>query len=274
MGGWGGWWRGLYYNNTDFSGRALSRLDGTVNLDWAGGSPAGSIGADTFSVRWTGQVEPRYSQTYTFYTTTDDGVRLWVNGVLLVDYWAGQAATERSGTIALTAGQKYSIRLDYYENTGNAVAKLMWSSASQVKQIIPQSQLYRPVPVLAAIGDQTVAVGQALSVPVTLTAWDEVTGVTVLEDFEGYGDGSPTDQIMFRKPGNSASTSGFLDGGVTNYNVPTASMPAGRSSARAMHVSWSFLTGTTDPWLRLVTYNAATRPNPIVEITRLYLIHI
>jgi len=266
--GTGGGLRGLYYNNTDFSGLALSRLDGTVNFDWAGGSPAGSIGADTFSVRWTGQVEPRYSQTYTFYTTTDDGVRLWVNGVLLVDYWAGQAATERSGTIALTAGQKYSIRLDYYENTGNAVAKLMWSSASQVKQIIPQSQLYRPVPVLAAIGDQTVAVGQALSVPVTLTAWDEVTGVTVLEDFEGYGDGSPTDQIMFRKPGNSASTSGFLDGGVTNYNVPTASMPAGRSSARAMHVSWSFLTGTTDPWLRLVTYNAATRPNPIVEITR------
>ncbi len=266
--GTGGGLRGLYYNNTDFSGLALSRLDGPVNFDWAAGSPSGAVGADSYSVRWTGQVEPRYSQTYTFYTTTDDGVRLWVNGVLLIDHWADQGSTEWSGTIALTAGQKYSIQMDYYENGGSAAAKLLWSSASQVKQVIPATQLYRPVPVLAAIGNKTVAVNSALSVPVSLTTYDQVGEVTVLEDFESYGDGTPTDQIMFRKPGNSGTTGGFLDGGVTNYNVPTASFPSGRSSARAMHVSWSFLTGTTDPWLRMVTYNAVTRPNPIVDITR------
>jgi len=266
--GTGGGLRGLYYNNTDFSGLALSRLDGPVNFDWAAGSPSGAVGADSYSVRWTGQVEPRYSQTYTFYTGTDDGVRLWVNGVLLIDHWADQGYTEWSGTIALTAGQKYDIRMDYYENGGSASAQLRWSSASQIKQLIPASQLYRPVPVLAAIGDKTVAANTELSVPVSLSSWDQVVGVTAFEDFESYGDGTPTDQIMFRKPGNSSTTSGFLDGGVTNYNVPTASFPSGRSSARAMHVSWSFLTGTTDPWLRLNTYNAATRPNPILDITR------
>jgi len=260
--------RGCYYDNPDFSALRLSRLDGPVNFDWGTGAPAGGMGVDTFSVRWTGQVQPRYSQTYTFYTTTDDGVRLWVNGVLLIDYWAGQAATERSGSIALVAGQKYDLRLEYYENTGSAVAQLRWSSASQLKELIPAAQLYRPAPELAAVGAQTVAENSLLSVPLTLVAWDQIAAVTPLEDFESYGDGAPTDQIMFRKPGSSGSTSGFLDGAVTNYNVPTGSFPGGNLSARAMRVYWSFQAGTTNPWLRLTTYNAATRPNPIVEITR------
>ena len=264
----GGGLRGLYYDNTDFSALRVSRLDGPINFDWGTGSPDGSVGADAFAVRWTGQVQPRYSQTYTFYTTTDDGVRLWVNGVLLIDHWTDQGGTEWSGAVALTAGQKYDIRMDYYENGGAAAAQLRWSSPSQVKQLIPLAQLYRPVPLLAAIGNRTVAESSALSVPVSLTSWDQVGGVTAFEDFESYSDGTPTDQIMFRKPGNSATTSGFLDGSVTNYNVPTASFPAGRGGARAMHVSWSFLAGTTDPWLRLNTFNAATRPNPTIDVTR------
>jgi hypothetical protein len=65
---------GDYFNNADFTSLALSRLDETVNFSWGSGSPDAAIGADTFSVRWTGQVQPEYSQTYTFYTTSDDGI--------------------------------------------------------------------------------------------------------------------------------------------------------------------------------------------------------
>ena len=116
-----------------------------VNFDWGTGSPDPSIGADTFSVRWTGQVQPQYSETYTFYTTSDDGVRLWVNGQLLVDNWTDHGPTENSGTITLTANQKYDIVMTYYENAGGAVAQLSWSSTSQAKQIIPPNRLF-PVP--------------------------------------------------------------------------------------------------------------------------------
>ncbi len=132
---------GAYYDNSDFTAFVLNRVDSTVNFDWAGGSPDPSIGADTFSVRWTGQVIPLYSQTYTFYTQSDDGVRLWVNNVQVVDNWTDHGSTENSGTIALTAGVKYDVTMEYYENGGQAVAKLSWSSASQAKQIIPSSQL-------------------------------------------------------------------------------------------------------------------------------------
>src|SRR2546422_721284 len=84
------------------------------------------------------------SETVTFHTVSDDGVRLWVNGQLIIDNWTDHAPTENSGTIALTAGQRYDIRMDFYENGGGAVAQLYWSSPTITRHIIPQSQLYPP----------------------------------------------------------------------------------------------------------------------------------
>ncbi|WP_206098827.1 beta-glucanase [Paenibacillus paeoniae] len=133
---------GQYYDNMNFTSLKTTRVDATVNFNWGYGAPISSMGADTFSVRWTGKVKPQYTGTYTFHTSTDDGVRLWVNNQLIIDKWMDQAETEWSGTIYLTAGQKYDIKLEYYDNTEDAIAKLSWSSASQPKQIIPQNRLY------------------------------------------------------------------------------------------------------------------------------------
>jgi hypothetical protein len=131
-----------YFDNSDFTNLKLTRIDTAINFNWGTGTPDPSLGADTFSVRWTGQVQPLYSERYIFYTTSDDGVRLWVNNQLIIDRWVDQGATEWSGSIDLVAGQKYDIKMEYYENGGDAVANLSWSSPSQGKQIIPTSQLY------------------------------------------------------------------------------------------------------------------------------------
>ena len=131
-----------YYNNIDFTGTTVARVDPTVDFNWGSGAPAAGIAADTFSVRWTGQVEAQFTQTYTFYTQSDDGVRLWVNGQQLVNNWTDHATTENSGTISLTAGQRYDIRMEFYENGGAAVARLLWSSASTPKAVIPSTRLY------------------------------------------------------------------------------------------------------------------------------------
>ena len=136
--------QGDYYDNMDFTVLRVTRTDSTINFDWGTGSPDPSIGVDTFSVRWTGQIETPFSQTYTFYTVSDDGVRLWVNGQLIIDNWTDHAPTENSGTITLTGGQRYNIQLDFYENGGGTVAQLSWSSPSIAKEIVPQSQLYPP----------------------------------------------------------------------------------------------------------------------------------
>ena len=89
-------------------------------------------------------VQAIFSETYTFYTNVDDGIRLYVEGQLLIDQWIDQAPTEYSATIPLQAGQKYSITMEYYENGGGAVAQLRWSSPSQPKEVIPQAYLFAP----------------------------------------------------------------------------------------------------------------------------------
>ncbi len=132
-----------YFSGINFDTLKATRTDATVDFDWAAAAPSGTgAPADNFSARWTGEVLPAYSQTYTFTTRSDDGVRLWVNGKLLVDNWTAHSATENSGTIALTAGKKVAITLEYYEKTGDAVAQLSWSSPSVAKAIIPASALF------------------------------------------------------------------------------------------------------------------------------------
>ncbi len=132
---------GEYFDNIDFTGSKVTRIDGTVNYNWNGFGPNG-IDPDDWSARWTGQVKPQYSETYNFHTTSDDGIRLWINGQLVIDNWTDHAPTEDTGQIALTAGQRYDVKMEFYERGGGAVAKLAWSSARQTKQVVPQGRLY------------------------------------------------------------------------------------------------------------------------------------
>ena len=137
--------QGAYFNNITLTGTpVVTRVDPTVNFDYIYQQSAPGMNLENYSVRWTGQVKPLFSETYTFYANTDDGVRLWVNGVQLVNNWVNQGATEKSGSISLTGGQRYDIVMEYYQGTGYATAKLSWSSASTAKAIIPASQLYPP----------------------------------------------------------------------------------------------------------------------------------
>ena len=136
-----------YFNNKDLAGApVISRVDTTINFDYQGGSPGAGINNDLFSARWTGEVLAQYTEAYTFTARADDGVRLYVDNKLVVDKFIDQPATDSSGTINLVAGQKYSIRMEYFESYGNAVAQLSWASASQPKQIIPKSQLFSRPP--------------------------------------------------------------------------------------------------------------------------------
>lgn len=133
---------GNYYNGMNFETFIFSRLDPTINFDWGEGSPGTGVNSNAYTVRWTGKVEPRYSGQYTFYITSDNGRRLWVNNQLIIDKWLDDWDIEYSGNITLTAGQQYDIKLEYFENNGGANCKLSWSSALQGKEIIPKNQLY------------------------------------------------------------------------------------------------------------------------------------
>lgn len=98
-----------------------------------------------FSVRWTGQILPQYSEKYFIDFRSDDSAKVWVNGLLLIDRWVVQGANDYVNTIDLTAGVPYDIQIDYWNSSAAAESKLYWWSASQPKQIIPKKRLF-PAP--------------------------------------------------------------------------------------------------------------------------------
>ncbi len=131
-----------YYDTLDLAGPPRGHLDATVEFPWGSAGPVGGFEPDSFSARWTGFVHtPAAAGEYTFYTRTDDGVRLWIADQLIVDKWIDQAPAEWSGTITLEADTEYPVRMEYYENGGGAVAELWWQPPGQAKVIIPAGQL-------------------------------------------------------------------------------------------------------------------------------------
>ena len=137
--------RGDYYTGMNFEKYVLTRIDPQINFQWGQNGPDEAVGSDNFSIRWIGEVEVLFTEPYTFYTRTNDGARLWVDGQQLVDDWTIHGATENNGTIDLVAGRTYSMVMEYFENIEGAIAELRWSSPSTPKDIIPEAALSLPV---------------------------------------------------------------------------------------------------------------------------------
>jgi mannan endo-1,4-beta-mannosidase len=137
--------KGEYFKNMQLTGTpAVVRTDSALDFNWRLLSPDAEIGVDYFSVRWSGKIKPLYSETYQIYTNSDDGIRVWIDGKSVIDSWIKQSGTERQGSITLNAGQLYDIRVEYYENQGDARVRLMWESPSQLKGTVPSSALFLP----------------------------------------------------------------------------------------------------------------------------------
>ncbi len=137
---------GYYYDqdgipNQFFSGDEVVQEDDNIDFNWGGRSPTGGIGRNNFSVRWIGEITIPESGDWTFTTRTDDGVRLWIDGVQLIDEWADQNSAYYSGVATgLVAGESYSIVMEMYESTGNARAELYWEGpVTTAYAIVPPS---------------------------------------------------------------------------------------------------------------------------------------
>ncbi|HLY12687.1 MAG TPA: PA14 domain-containing protein [Planctomycetota bacterium] len=98
-------------------------------------------GGGSFSVRWTGSIDPPFTEATTFSVSGDGGVRLWVDNRKLADTWGEAGVREESGTLTLVAGQKVKVVM---ECRGGRTASLAWSGASQKKQVIPKTRLFLP----------------------------------------------------------------------------------------------------------------------------------
>ncbi len=120
-----GAWKGEYFNNRELEGKpVLTRQDPVIDFDWGRDSPGSGVSKDDFSVRWTGKVEFE-AAVYRFEAYVDDGVRLWVDGQLIIDEWEDGSARKVTGEIGLGKGG-HDIRLEYYERSYDARVRLTW----------------------------------------------------------------------------------------------------------------------------------------------------
>jgi hypothetical protein len=126
----GGGWRSEYFDNYDLAGSpVLVRYDPAIDFDWRYSSPDTVLPVDQFSARWTRTVDLAPG-TYRFLTSSDDGVRIRVNGGLVVDAWGGShMSSPRWGDVNLSNGL-HTVVVEYCERGGKASAHVWWDKLS------------------------------------------------------------------------------------------------------------------------------------------------
>jgi len=222
------------FTNVSFNTPAtLVRTDAVVNFNWSAAGPDPAIGQTNFTVRWTGSLQPQFNETYTLTTIAHDGVRLWVNGQLLINDWTTHpASATNSAAIAFNSQQLYNLRLDYFQNTGGAAAQLLWTSPSTPSAVVPQTQLYpftNPPPAVVL----TAPAGSA-------TNFTAAASVTISADADALY--NPISAVNFYAGG------AFL-GSVTNlpYTLTATGLAAGNYALTAVAVDGSGLSSTSSP---------------------------
>ncbi|MGH2756366.1 MAG: PA14 domain-containing protein [Actinomycetota bacterium] len=181
-----------YFNNTTLSGTsALSRCESAIDNSWGSGGPGSGITVDNFSARWDGQFGFSAGD-YTFTVTSDDGLRMWVDGTILIDAWKNQPPTTYTGKRTLTDGN-HSVKVEYYEASGAATAQLGWEKAAA------------PAPAPTPTSSPTTAPAPTPTpTPTTAPAPTSCTGVQVL----------PTDSIQAKIDASPAGSTICLSSGV------------------------------------------------------------
>lgn len=145
---------GEYYNGTDFEQKIITRNDAKIDFHWRRGeSPAQGVNGDYYSVRWTGKLLAPESGKYLFSAKADDGVRLWVNNVPLINAWIWQDNGDFSNSIQLEANNVYDIKVEYFNSIIEGEIVLLWQLPSQVNspnysyknfQKVSDTQLFQP----------------------------------------------------------------------------------------------------------------------------------
>lgn len=234
-----------YTSSLNFSGKSVHRTDASINFNWGTGSPASGIGANTFSVRWSGQIAVPRTGVYRFYVRADDGAKLWVNGVQLVNAWNGHRGGELSARISLTGGRRYTIQMESYDNSGQATAQLRWSGPGVAKTLVPQRVLYSTAPQPSAAAKARV---------VRTSASPDVSGIAVWNS--AFGDS--------RSAGTLISSRHVLY--ATHYLVPTGTTLRWPSGDTAVIVAMVSIPGT-DITVGTLDHSlpGRNRPLPIIQ---------
>lgn len=150
--------KGEYYTGKDFDKLVMTRIDPTIDFNWyMRSSPADGINPERYSIRWTGVLQAPVSGTYTFSAKVDDGIRLWVGNVKVLDAWGMHDSEDFSGMVALDAGKKYDVKVEYFNGIREGEIRLLWETPDDKAMLwghnykIINSQFFSQSPVIQAV---------------------------------------------------------------------------------------------------------------------------
>ena len=187
----GGGWNATYFADRTFSSLAFSRVDRAIDFKWDTEAPNEGFPRTNFTVRWEGTLETRFDELYTFSLLADDGVRMWVDGQLVIDDWRVKAPSETRGQIQLSEGD-HEVKVEYFQAGGHARVHLFWESPSQARELVPAMHVQPSY-------EDT----EAPSIPLNVSAfnvgqteldlsWDASTDNEGVVGYYVYQDGNPT----------------------------------------------------------------------------------
>lgn len=152
--------KGEYYNNKDLSGTPVAtQTDKRIGFEWTMGSGVAGVNKNNFSVKWTGELRPTETATYEFIVSGDDGYRLFINNEKVIDEYAEGAFRERKYSKSLVAGQKYAIRLEYFQAGGGASVDFAWMKQGDNNRFV--NELNKADVVVAFIGHNSASEAEA-----------------------------------------------------------------------------------------------------------------
>ncbi|OJV40714.1 MAG: beta-glucosidase [Bacteroidales bacterium 36-12] len=152
--------KGEYFNNKNLSGTPVAtRTDKRIGFEWTMGSGVPGVNKNDFSVRWTGELRPVQSGTYEFIVSGDDGYRLFIDNIEVISEFFDGGLRERKYSKALTVGQKYAIRLEYFQAGGGASVDFAWAKPGDENRF--KTELDNADIIVAFIGHSSASEGEA-----------------------------------------------------------------------------------------------------------------
>ncbi len=130
-----------YYNGDAFGSLVQTTNQSSLAINWGSGAPVAGLNPDSFTARFSGQVESVFTEPHAFVLSAEGGVRLWINGIKVLDRWNDATVTNAAASVDLISGRRYDIQLEFRETGGLASVDLRWSSPSQTLHAIPTTQL-------------------------------------------------------------------------------------------------------------------------------------
>jgi hypothetical protein len=134
-----------YFSDRQLTTKVMGRTDPYVGFNWGSSSPGPNLPADGFAVRWTGSLQPYTTGPHQLCTFDDDGARVWVDDVLVIDAWYDQGPTAHCSPLSLDASRRHPIKIEFYDSFGSATMKLSWQvpgMSGNSQEVIPTGQLF------------------------------------------------------------------------------------------------------------------------------------